>query len=264
MAKISVKIIIVVIIFSICSCSSLCPGFIFPEYKMQHAIDRQDIDKIDELLVSTVNINDEFKIYERGFLLYRTPLVYAIEHRKIKATVHLLEKGADPNMACKDCYNPITLAADGWLMNIFQVGIYLLNTKYFEKKDYDDQTLIISKLIEFGADPNLKHWDLTPLIIALRDRNYALVYFLLQNGADPKVRIRTTSPLLELCTSWMDEKIDDDKLLLIKEFVNLGCNPNDIDAWGNSCLDKALPGKNEEIISYLIQQGAKENKGKLP
>jgi len=257
--KIAVQFILLFMIFFICSCSSLYPGILFPKYKMQHAIDKQNLKKIDKLLVSKFNINDEFQIYERGFLLFRTPLVYAIEHRKIKSTLYLLQKGADTNINVKDCYNPITLAVDGWLINVFQYVIYKLNTEYFDKRYDADQILLITKLIEFGADPNLIHYDSTPLIIATRKRNYALIRLLIQNGADPKIRISTTSPLLELCTSWSDEENYFEKLLLIKEFVNLGCNPNDVDAWGYSCLDKALVGKNEEIINYLIQNGAKVN-----
>jgi ankyrin repeat protein len=125
---------------------------------------------------------------ERG----ETPLRTAVAKSTIEVVRALLDKGADPNRAANSCCDvglssfpragePPLLAALGISGFITPVGS--------SRRDAKEMEQIALLLIERGANVNVQFQDSTPLILAVRAKQEAVVRALLAKGADPNLKI---------------------------------------------------------------------------
>jgi ankyrin repeat protein/beta-lactamase regulating signal transducer with metallopeptidase domain len=125
---------------------------------------------------------------ERG----ETPLRTAVAGSTLEVVRALLDKGADPNRVAKSCCDvvissfpragePPLLAALGVSGFIAPVGSSRRGEKEMEQ--------IALLLIERGANVNVQFGDSTPLILAVRAKQEAVVRALLAKGADPNLKI---------------------------------------------------------------------------
>lgn len=121
---------------------------------------------------------------------------------------------------------------------------------YFPKSKWANETI---RELEAGADPNaLLYGEITPLEIAVEEKNEAVVSALLNHGANPNVRIRKYETVLfEAIRNGLDSIVD--MLLAHGAEVNI---MNDAEI---SPLVQAIYKENPHIIQALLRAGADAN-----
>lgn len=128
-----------------------------------------------------------------------TPLNFAVFARNKKATLTLLEMGADPNSQDDSGHSPISEAAgvdhDTWFLetvmahggNVNLVNKYSRETPLFKATHSLENVRI---LVKAGADIHARNqFEETPLIRAAMNDSYEVVYYLLELGADPRTKM---------------------------------------------------------------------------
>lgn len=149
--------------------------------------------KAEELMHSGANLES------RGWH-DMTPAAYAALNHDLRTLTILLELGANPNAQSKDGDSAISLAAgdDNESTLLKQVLKHGGNVN-LEKQKTKETPLFeavsswslenTKLLVEAGANVNARNWfNQTPLINAAVLTRFKIVYYLLENGADPTAK----------------------------------------------------------------------------
>lgn len=134
-----------------------------------------------------------------------TLMHYAVHYDAITCLEYLLRRGMDPNMTIqRERWTQLWGEQEG-----YQTALHYAAYRWWALKSRTNEQMItiMRKLLEYGADINLRNLDhsigWTPLFICLFDslqsrtpsKTNELVRFLLDNGADPKISVRGYSML---------------------------------------------------------------------
>jgi hypothetical protein len=141
------------------------------------AIDNEDIEKIDAIF-------SKFSVpYARSFVNLRiedgrTPLIFASNLGKTQMIRNLISKGAAVNY-----FDPAT-------------GSTALHASIGGPLDESTTVEVVKELVRGGADINAHNVKMpTPLIQAILRKKASVVRWLLENGADVKIRAGNSTPL---------------------------------------------------------------------
>ncbi len=139
----------------------------------------------------------------------------------------------------------------------------------------------LKKVIKKGGNVNEKctnSFDVTPLTIAIKNENIAIVKLLLASGADPNqttfmrksslsVAINTNNQaLIDLIVetgvdinSAFIKSVKDDNEVLVSYFIEKGADVNYSGFMGNTPLLYAIGNENYDLVNQLISKGADVN-----
>jgi ankyrin repeat protein len=169
-------------------------------------------------LVAVLSDADDFKRGET------TPFRGALIQERMKVIEYLLAQGADPNRADEQGTTPLHMAAS-----------------------YSWFWWAIPKLVAAGAriDPHEQSFSMTPLDVAITEKNGEGVKALLQAGANVNEPAdRNTSPLVLA--------IEADSMTIVDILLGAGADPKTIATGGRSCLHQAADSASPDIIKTLL------------
>jgi ankyrin repeat protein len=200
-----------------------------------------------------------------------TPLLTAVNNRNYRLAAYLVERGANVNLANKGGWTPLYVATDN--RNI-EGGDYPV-----PKADVDHLE-IITRLLNAGADPNIRARDntltrtiftmqwffeagATAFVRAAQSGDTELLKLLLKHGADPTVVTELGDNALTVAAGigWVEgvtyERSREDNLAAIALLLDLGLDPNHANREGRTALmGAALKGHNA-VVELLVVRGAK-------
>ena len=164
---------------------------------LECAIHGQDIVLVDTLLASGADPNAPINVFvgEVNEATLSPPLLVAIRKRNPAIAIKLLEYGADPQLA-DHRHTALTASI---IANLPSLAEYIidnnledLNPVGSRQKPFNplveavarDNTEIVVKLLDAGADPNIvpEYTGLTPFASALASGNEQMAQLLLENG----------------------------------------------------------------------------------
>lgn len=112
---------------------------------------------------------------------------------------------------------------------------------------------LVKEMIELGADVNKLKNDSSPLLLAISEQNWKIVYLLLDSGA---------IPITQVLDFIISEIGFDDILIrntLVTELINAGMDINDRVEDGETILMAASSSGRFELVKLLVQAGADVN-----
>ncbi|BAY80643.1 ankyrin repeat-containing protein [Calothrix parasitica NIES-267] len=176
------------------------------------AIIDNNLPKVKEFIQNGFNVN------QKHSEIQLTPLIQAINLRRLEIIKILLEAGADPNL-CQDVYaTPLELATS--LGNIEVIKI----------------------LLRAGANPNFFGIDSSALERAIRIERIDIIKILLDAGADLSHKNRS-----------LIYAANNGKFEIVKFLVETGSvYINFKNRYGETALDKARYWGYQEIVDYLL------------
>lgn len=198
----------------------------------------------------------------------KTALAMAIFNGNYEAASLLVDNKADVNKADAQRFTPLFWAVDRRNMETAPNFPWIVTS---------DPMPLIHKLLDAGADPNAivnntpraRMREGSPRIVfatALMRAAFAgdleLVKLLLARGADPKVISRDGETMLSAASGlafihgYHRGKAPEERLQVVKLFVELGNDVNQPDDFGITPLMAAANYGNVPIIQYLIDVGA--------
>ena len=218
-----------------------------------------------------------------------TPLILALMNGHYDAAGALLDKNADPNLAHKSGVTPLYAAVDAHTMP---------ESNRPSPKEIDNDLTsfdVIKALVAHGANVNvqlkqqqpyrtkLDRGDdtmlgagTTPLIRAGKAADVAVVKFLLEKGADPKLTGRGgINPLMAAAGVGTKEedttgrhKTPAEMIETIKLLVAAGLDINAVENTGRTALHGAALQGFDPVVQFLVEQGAnldiKDRNGRTP
>ena len=200
-------------------------------------------------------------------------LVLAVINGNYHVALDLLERGADPNAA-----------GEGWTA-LHQLVWTRRPTRSFANpaaiptKEVSDFALVRA-LVAHGANVNarqtgepvgnkqrnvLDRRGATPFLLAAKDTDVELMRLLLELGADPSLATHGgTTPLLAaagvgIWSSTENAGSGAEALEAIKLLVESGASVAEVDENGDTALHGAVMRDTQELLLYLIEQGAPVN-----
>jgi uncharacterized protein len=212
-------------------------------------------------------------------------LVMAIVNGHYDLPIYLMDHGANPNLADKFGRTALYAAVD---MHTLEKSATRPDPKETDKSTSLD---VIKAALEHGADPNaaLKQptpgrgsldvpdrylgEGATPFLRAAKTGDAEVMRLLLAKGANAKAETKdhTTAMILAAGLSWtmgitnVDEK---NALEAIKICVEQGVDVNAVNDKGETALHGAATSGRNEVISYLVEKGAKldvkDKRGRTP
>jgi uncharacterized protein len=211
-----------------------------------------------------------------------TPLLTATQNRHYKLAEYLLEHGANPNLSNKGGWRPLYIATDN--RNI-EGGDYPVRKPDMDHLDY------IKFLLDHGADVNARvcgsqstpekcvgdstetrtnftmQWlyedGATPFLRAAQSGDVPLMRLLLARGADPKIVTTNgdTALMVAAGIGWVEgvtyEWSEAQTLEAVKMCLDLGLDPNAVDADGRVALHGAGHKGRNSVVQLLVDRGAK-------
>jgi ankyrin repeat protein len=198
----------------------------------------------------------------------KTALALAIFNGNYEVASFLVDSKADVNKADAQRFTPLFWAVDRRNMETAPNFPWMVTV---------DPMPLIRKLLDAGANPNAlvnntpraRMREGSPRIVfatALMRAAFAgdleLVKLLLERGADPKILSRDSETMLEAAAGlafihgYHRGKSADERLQVVKLFVELGNDVNHHDDYGITALMAAGNFGNVPIIQYLIDAGA--------
>ena len=167
----------------------------------------------------------------------RTPLHVALAFHNIESARSLLEAGASPNI--KD--------SDGWM------PIHCVINR--------DNLPALELLMEYGSDLNkaLTNSNQTPLFRSVREQNYKIMVYLLENGANPNIPSVTGETPLHLIGKTFNTDI-------AEKLIENGAEINAQRDNGQTPLHYAASHNRRDLVQLFLEKGAdptiKDNKGR--
>ena len=207
-----------------------------------------------------------------------TPLIIAITNNHPDVARFLIDRGAD--IKAVDWYGrtPLWAAVETRNMDVDNASF----ENSIDRAPYLD---LIQFLLERGADPNVRTKEVppirrdflrvtgslswvdftgqTPFLTASLAGDVALMKLLLKHGGDPHIpTFSGTTPLMAAAgVNWVvDQTYDEGAAALleaVKFCVELGMDVNAVNSMGLTALHGAANRGSDEIIRFLVQQGAK-------
>jgi len=198
----------------------------------------------------------------------KTPLALAIFNGNYDVASFLVDSKADVNKADAQRFTPLFWAVDRRNMETAPNFPWMVTA---------DPMPLIHKLLDAGANPNAlvnntpraRMREGSPRIVfatALMRAAFAadleLVKLLLERGADPKILSKDSETMLESAAGlafihgYHRGKSPEERLQVVKLFVDLGNDVNHHDDYGITPLMAAGNFGNVPIIQYLIDVGA--------
>lgn len=126
---------------------------------------------------------------------------------------------------------------------------------------------IVRGLLAAGFDPNPPQHDehglrpgTLPLVIAIANRDEAMLEILLDGGGDPNLFESYGSTALSHAVSEQDPA-------MVRRLLAAGANPDPLDDWGSTPLNTAAGKGNLELMELLVEAGARvqpRESGRLP
>ena len=138
--------------------------------------------------------------------------------------------------------NAIVLIMNGCLVHIPESTIQPLHILSLSNFNFELQIEFVKLLLENGADINSRHkiFRYTPLHSACLKNNLILVYFLLENGADPNIKQNQGNTPLH-----MSFELD-----VIKLLIEYGADINLTNNNNKKPIDNAYLHKKQQLIDY--------------
>ncbi|HEX5420319.1 MAG TPA: ankyrin repeat domain-containing protein [Gammaproteobacteria bacterium] len=218
-----------------------------------------------------------------------TPLLMAISNDRMELAKLLIARGA--RLDAQDWYGRSPLWTAVRVRNL-----YLDNNTLQSTIDRAPVLEIIRMLLEKGADPNPRTkeapppreyllpitWSLewvdftgqTPFLAAARAGDVTVMRLLLQHGADPSIAtFGGTTPLMAAAgINWVVSQSYTEGPAALLEAVKLcralGNDVNAVNSMGLTAIDGAANRGSDDIIEYLVSQGArldvKDKEGRTP
>jgi ankyrin len=218
-----------------------------------------------------------------------TPLIIAITNNHPDVARFLIERGAD--IKAVDWYGRTPLWAAVETRNMDVDNATFVNS--IDRAPYLD---LIQLLLERGADVNARMKEVppirrdflritgslswvdvtgqTPFLTAALAGDLTVMKLLLKHGADPHIPTfsGTTALMVAAGVNWVvDQTFDEGQPALleaVKLCVELGMDVNAVNSMGLTALHGAANRGSNEIIRYLVQQGAridvKDAEGRTP
>jgi ankyrin repeat protein len=207
-----------------------------------------------------------------------TPLLIAITNNHPEVARFLIERGAD--IKAMDWYGRTPLWAAIETRNMDVDNATFVNS--IDRAPYLD---LIQVLLERGASPNVRMKEVppirreflritgslawvdftgqTPFLTAALAGDVTVMKLLLKHGADPQIPTYggTTALMAAAGVNWVfDQTFDEGQPALleaVKLCVELGLDINAVNSMGLTALHGAANRGSDEIIRYLVQQGAR-------
>lgn len=156
-----------------------------------------------------------------------TPLMYAVDNGNLLIARKLLKSGANPNINSYYAPAPIITAT-----------IY-------------SDTLMVYTLLDNGAKPDIidSTNGMTPLLYAISKKNYEICHLLLDYGANPNLNTYNITPIDQAIYSKTDTTI-------IKLLIKYGANINSENEQGLTPLMLCIKYQNLQAAKILIQKHA--------
>jgi ankyrin repeat protein len=207
-----------------------------------------------------------------------TPLIIAITNNHPDVARFLIDRGAD--IKAVDWYGrtPLWAAVETRNMDVD-------NATFENSIDRAPYLELIQLLLERGADPNLRMKEVppirrdflrvtgslawvdftgqTPFLTASLAGDLAVMKLLLKHGADPLIPTfaGTTALMAAAGVNWVFyQTYDEGQVALldaVKLCVELGMDVNAVNSMGLTALHGAANRGSDDIIRFLVQQGAK-------
>jgi ankyrin repeat protein len=207
-----------------------------------------------------------------------TPLIMAIVNNRLAVARLLMENGADIHAADWYGRTPLWAAIETRNMDVD-------NATFVNSIDRAPFLELITTLLERGADPNIRMKEVppirrnflrttgslawvdftgqTPFLTAALAADLTVMRLLLKHGADPKVStFAGTTPLMAAAgVNWVYDQTFDEgpaaRLEAVKLCFDLGNDVNAINSMGLTALMGAANRGSDDIISFLVEKGAK-------
>ena len=229
-----------------------------------YAARQGDLESTKILLAAGANVNQETAY---GW----TPLLTATQNRHYKLALYLIEQGANVNQANKGGWTPLYIATDN--RNI-EGGDYPTRKPDIDHLEY------IQKLLDKGANVNARatestetrtvftnQWlnedGATPFLRAAQSGDLTLMRLLLSRGADPLITTRQGVTALAVASGigWVQgithEWSEQESFEAIKMCLELGIDPNAVDAAGRRAIHGAAHKGRNAVVQLLVDHGAK-------